>query len=447
MLTIEIFHRGRWHEAATLTLPEPDKGLSGPAELEYNQAYALDWMQRDGLEACSLTLPVELIQVYRTSRWFGFLGDIMPSGASRRYWVNKLEIGHLPGYLQDYRLLEQGTIAPIGNLRIRQSLPDLPEGSGMQQQRFQVNDVVERDTDFLAYAQEMGAASGGATGAGGEAPKLLVRCSSSQQIWIDTFQDDLTTTDDHFLVKFPRGRRTDDDCNILRTEFHYYHELAALGVSTINPAKMRLLEGSRYPSLWLPRFDVSFAGGKIERYGLESVYAILNKDAGAFLNHFDVLRSLIQILSKQYQVVELAQPFDQAAFVIEWVKRDLLNVAFGNSDNHGRNTALLKTGKGISLAPVFDFAPMKLDPEGVVRTTKWGSPWEEGGVMNWQAISQELADLVEPELLLSELEDLAQKLIGLRERLAARGVPAQILDRPTLGLNHLNNKLKSWHLV
>lgn len=192
---------------------------------------------------------------------------------------------------------------------------------------------------------------------------------------------------------------------------------------------------------------MGFTEGQIERYGLESVYAILNKDAGAFLNHFDVLRSLVQILSKQYQVLEQGQHFDKTAFAIEWVRRDFLNIAFGNSDNHGRNTALLKTRSEISLAPVYDFAPMKLDPEGVVRTTKWGSPWEEGGAMNWQAISHELADLVAPEQLLTELRNLAHKLIGLRERLAARGVPTQLLDRPALGLNHLDDKLQSWHLL
>ncbi|MBB3140773.1 hypothetical protein [Halomonas organivorans] len=56
---------------------------------------------------------------------------------------------------------------------------------------------------------------------GGEAPKLLIRRNSSQEIWIDTWQDDATTLDAHYLVKLPRGRCSDDDCDILRAEYHY----------------------------------------------------------------------------------------------------------------------------------------------------------------------------------------------------------------------------------
>ena len=44
--------------------------------------------------------------------------------------------------------------------------------------------------------------------------------------------------------------------------------------------------------------------------------------------------------------------FDKMAFVIEWVKRDILNIAFGNSDNHGRNTAFLRDENKIWLSPM-----------------------------------------------------------------------------------------------
>jgi serine/threonine-protein kinase HipA len=44
----------------------------------------------------------------------------------------------------------------------------------------------------------------------------------------------------------------------------------------------------------------------------------------------------------------------------------------GNSDNHGRNTALRKWADGtIRLAPLFDFAPMRLSPAVILRSTKW----------------------------------------------------------------------------
>ncbi|PSJ48377.1 type II toxin-antitoxin system HipA family toxin [Zobellella taiwanensis] len=446
-LTIQIFHQGAWHDAAELTLQQPQLGRSGPARLGYDFDYALEWLQRDDEHACSLVLPIELMVPHDSPTWFGFLDDIMPAGAARRYWVNQLGLSNATPERQDTELLCRGTIAPVGNLRIKEALPELPAGSTLRQRRFAIQEVVERNTDFLEYAQQMGAASGGATGAGGEAPKLLLRCSANDEVWIDTFQDDVHNPDTHYLVKFPRNNRGPIDCDILRAEYHYYHELQSLGVSTISTNGMRLLEGERFPSLWLPRFDVAMCEGQLTRYGLESVYSVLHKAPGSYLKHQHTLRSLIRLLEHQYRVLELGESFDRQAFVIEWVKRDLLNVAFGNSDNHGRNTALLKTPEKIWLAPVYDFAPMKADPEMVPRSTSWGSPLEEGGQYNWRAIANELADLAEPARVLAELKALAGKLAGLKQRLQARGVPESILNMPAMGFDYLDDKLKRWELL
>ncbi|GGX93875.1 toxin HipA [Litchfieldella qijiaojingensis] len=446
-LTLQIHHHGQWHNAATLEIPEPERGGNGPVQLGYWQDYALEWLFRDDEHACSLTLPVELMAKHHAVRWFGFLEDIMPSGASRRFWVRHLGLQGLSEAQQDHELLRHGTIAPVGNLRIKEAVPERPVGSRLDSLRFSVAEVVERHSDFLEYAQQMGAASGGATGAGGEAPKLLLRRSLENEVWIDTWQDDPKNLDSHYLVKFPRARRSDDDCDILRAEYHYYQELVALGVDTIHSEGMQLIEGERYPSLWLPRFDVAPRHGRLERYGLESVYALLGQPPGAFLNHFQVIREIADRLVNQYRVVELGETFDREAFVIEWVRRDLLNVAFGNSDNHGRNTALLKRPEGIWLSPVYDFAPMKADPEGVTRSTRWGSPFEEGGHFDWRAIAKELADLVPPERLMEELKSLAVGLLGLHERLKARGVPARILSMPAVGLIYLDDKLRRWGLA
>lgn len=452
-LTIQTYVEGQWCDAAQLTLTNPEQGHAGESLLGYHpQAYALEHLGHDGLAACSLRLPVDLMQIYRAKPWFNFLDDIMPAGASRRYWVSHLGIGHLSPKQQDAQLLARGTIAPVGNLRVKEAVPVVPAGSRLAHMRFSLADVVERQNDFLEYAQAMGAASGGATGAGGEAPKLLLRASLAndafpKDIWIDTWQDDNTNQDQHYLVKFPRGKRTQDDCDILRAEYHYYHELHSLGMETIDLASMRLQEGEQYPSLWLPRFDVGFEMGKCKRYGLESVYALLAKPPGSFLNHFSVLRDVISILQQQYAVQELGKKFDRAAFVCEWVKRDFLNVVYGNSDNHGRNTALIKRPQGIWLSPIYDFAPMKADPEGVTRTTTWGSPYEEAGRFDWHAIAMALSDLVEPERVISELKQLAVQLVDLRERLAARGVPEQLLAKPTFGFDFLNEKLRNWQLV
>lgn len=445
-LTIQIFHSRKWHDAADLDIPTPERGRAGPVRLSYRQDYALEWMERDDEHACSLTLPVELMLTHHLPRWFGFLDDIMPSGAARRFWAQQLGIAALPGPQQDHELLRKGCIAPVGNLRIKESLPVLAQNSTLSRIRFSIADVTDRHTDFLEYAYQMGAVSGGATGAGGEAPKYLLRCSAQNEIWIDTFQDDLRCSDAHYLVKFPRGQRTPVDCDILRAEYHYYHELHALGMTTIDISHMHLREGNGTPSLWLPRFDVAIVDDTLTHFGLESIASLLNAQPGAFLNHFDTLRSTVRCLSRMHNVIEQMETFDRAAFVIEWVKRDFLNVAFGNSDNHARNTALLKQPGRVWLSPIYDFAPMKADPEGVIRTLQWGSPYEEGGNFDWHGIANALADLVEPEQLLNELGTLVRQLVGLRDRLHQRGVSERLLAMPTVGLEYLDHKLSQWGL-
>ncbi|WP_343551232.1 HipA domain-containing protein [Pantoea sp.] len=438
MLTLQIYLDGRWQDAALLDCKEPLKGRDSEALLAYDFNYAVDHLDRNDIASCSINYPVMLIGSHFAKPWFGFLDDIIPAGASRRYWITLLGLQSKTASEQDFALLKAGTIAPVGNLRIKESLPQLPANSQLKSRRFPAEWAIERDTDFLEYAQQMGAASGGATGAGGEAPKLLLRRNSNSEVWIDTWQDDPLNQDTAYLVKYPRGARSPIDCDILRAEYHFYHELHALGVETIDTQQMLLCEGERYPSLWLPRFDVDFSSGQKVLYGLESVYSIMQKAPGSYLNHFEVLHALLDKLQ-----LDAAQAAD---LVIEWVKRDMLNIAFGNSDNHGRNSAILKKPTGMGLSPVYDFAPMKADPEGIVRTTQWGSPFEEGGHYQWQLIAQQLNDLAPHDVLLAELGALAKKLKGLKARLAARGVPTSILEMPGIGFNYLDERIAGWQL-
>ncbi|PNM26724.1 type II toxin-antitoxin system HipA family toxin [Yersinia enterocolitica] len=443
-LTIQIFNHGLWHDAAELTFTEPARGRQGAAVLGYDGDYAIEWMYRDDEFSCSINLPVELAHTYSSKHWFAFIDDIMPAGASRRYWVNQLGLQSMSASEQDYILLKTGTIAPVGNMRIKDAIPELHPDSQLNHIRFTLQDVVERDSSFLEYAQQRGASAGGATGAGGEAPKLLLCCSDNDEIWIDTFQDGISNQDTHYLIKFPRGKRSTIDCDILRTEYHFYQELASIGIDTIKTEKMRLIEGDNYPSLWLPRFDIDSIENKRVQYGLESLYSVMDVASGSYLNHFEVIRTLVKKLTSQYQVNELGRPLNVEALVIEMIKRDLLNVAFGNSDNHGRNTALIKRPEGIWLSPIYDFAPMKADPEGIPRVTQWGSPYEEGGNFDWKGIITELSDLADPDSVFLAFQQVAENLIGLKVRLKMRGVPDSILNMPGMAFDYLDEKLQRW---
>nr|WP_255252489.1 HipA domain-containing protein [Enterobacter sp. CC120223-11] len=120
---------------------------------------------------------------------------------------------------------------------------------------------------------------------------------------------------------------------------------------------------------------------------------------------------------------------------------------FGNSDNHGRNTAFIRSSNSISLAPVYDFAPMKADPEGIPRSMKWAQPLEIGGEYDFHAIAERLDDLVPARELLSALKLTAKELITLEERLQARGVPQQIITMPAIGFRYISEKLTRWGLL
>ncbi|MCU5772900.1 HipA domain-containing protein [Erwiniaceae bacterium BAC15a-03b] len=446
-LTLQAFLSNQWVDIAYITFPDSDINSYLVSELEYQSDYAIENLDRDDNHAVSLNHPVSLFfEDNGQPGWLRFLDDIIPSGASKRYWENYLDLAGLTADQKSFVLLKHGTISPVGNLRIKESLPEYyPLAETLF---FTVDDVKNRAGDFLDYAQQRGATAGGATGAGGEAPKLLLRCSQDQRIWIDTWQNDLTNRDIHYLVKYPRGSRSEVDCNILRAEFHYYHELETMGFDTIPTRHMRLEEGLNYPSLWLPRFDIAFvAQNQVKRFGMESVYSLLKKSPGVTLYHEETIRALIDKITHSNMVTGEGFHFDIAAFVIEWVRRDLLNIIFGNSDNHGRNTSFIKDEQSIRLAPIYDFAPMKADPEGIARTTKWVPPLEIGGEYDFAGIAGALADLVPADKLLQALKVTAQQLVKLKQRLQARGVPEQILEMPAINLNFIAEKLTRWNLL
>lgn len=446
-LTIQAFINDEWSDIALISFPKSNQGNYKVTELEYLSDYALEHLAKDDFHAVSLNHPVSLFfNDTELPGWLTFLDDIIPSGSARRYWVQYLDIDALSSDEQAYILLKFGAIAPIGNLRVKESLP--ARSSIADSLYFTLNDVKNRAGDFLDYAQLQGAAAGGATGAGGEAPKFLLRYNAAdEKIWIDAYQDNETNQDLYYLVKFPRGARAEIDCNILRAEYHYYHELADMGFETIALTNMRLEEGLSYPSLWLPRFDIGFGDTQqIKRFAMESVYSILTKAPGVTLDHEDTIRELIRKITQSHMVIAQGYQFNVQEFVIEWVKRDLLNILFGNSDNHGRNTSFLKGDGWIKLAPIYDFAPMKADPEGIPRTTKWRAPLEVGGTYDFIAIANSLSDLVPSETLLKALKETAAKCRDLKKRLADRGAPAQILEMPAIGLNFISEKIARWGL-
>lgn len=435
-LTIQAFFEQTWHDIATLHFDFQQNTL----QINYLEQHGYQYYLDDNYHAVSINYPVEFFS-YHFSNHLVLFDDLIPSGASLRYWQTRLDLQNLSQLQKIHTLLAKATIAPIGNLRIKEAVR-----TDNNQVYFSLNDVKNRQHNFLEYANECGAITGGATGAGGDAPKLLLRLQDDEHIWIDNSQM-ANNTDLYYLVKYPRNNRTLMDCDILRAEYHFYHELHDLGFDTIATQNMRLIEGEHYPSLWLPRFDVVVdEQGVTKRYAMQSVYGILNKTAGSDLKHGQTIRCLLEIIKSS----QVGQSFDQQNFVIEWVTRDLLNIVFGNSDNHGRNTAFLIDESHIQLAPTFDFAPMRADSQAITRTTKWQNDHvilEKGGNYHFVNICQSLEDIIDPQMLLHELQMTAEKLLDLPKRLKQRGVSDNILKHPNIGFDYLPTRLKDWGLI
>jgi serine/threonine-protein kinase HipA len=124
---------------------------------------------------------------------------------------------------------------------------------------------------------------------------------------------------------------------------------------------------------------------------------------------------------------------DPLADVTEYVLRDVLNLAIGNTDNHGRNTALRKTADGkVRLAPLFDFAPMRIAPAVVARSTKWECMKAEGRDYNpdWEVVARVAAgdDLPSSEVL-AALAEKADFVRRIPEIAAKHAVAAEVAER------------------
>nr|WP_225780307.1 HipA domain-containing protein [Pseudomonas sp. Marseille-Q3773] len=128
--------------------------------------------------------------------------------------------------------------------------------------------------------------------------------------------------------------------------------------------------------------------------------------------------------------------------VFEYVRRDLLNRILGNTDNHGRNTSIMRAGGKFRLAPIYDLAPMILDEEGITRTTKWAA--ERKGSSDWSDNCAELAGYTDPDALLQRLMNAAEEFRALPDLLT--DAPESMRNAASIPVNNLDKRLVEWGL-
>lgn len=428
-LTIQTYWDGNWTDAGKVVFRDPHKGLTGPLQFYYDTKYVNDADSfRPGLNftderAISVGLPGDFVSHFNDKQVSQALRDMIPQGAGRRslcrLWGER-DTG--PG--MDFCLLKEGCVAPIGNLRIKEAAEAFKERiTGKEPICFTREDVADHIDELIEHAHNLGIAIEGTVGAGGEAPKLLLVEDQAGALYLEGTLDEERIAQ-HWLVKFPRGRMLSDDEDILRAEGVFYEVLAELGVDTIRGSELR--EG-RKPSLWLPRFDRVFSDGHIQRVGVESVYSLMGMVGdGARVQHTDVLSRLNDYLDTDFDDM-----------LVEYLLRDVINTSIGNTDNHGRNTAILKRDGIIHLAPAFDLAPMVLDREAIARTTVWPRYFHAHRGVNYAAIIERLAH--DPEVAIKSLSRRIGSLADFKERAIRKGLPSLVKNSPLIHLDSFSS--------
>jgi serine/threonine-protein kinase HipA len=446
-LTLQIFTAGKWQDAMILSFDDPEKGFESRCSFGYETTYLAENIEAMGSpfsKAVSALYPLDWDG--RRSKTPAFVHDIAPAGSAKRFLLARLGQEKPANISADLYLLGRSTPAPIGNMRIKESAEVIDERKPIG---FKREDVIQRDNRFLEYAYELGAAIGGATGAGGEAPKLLLAENKAGLLYPDAVLDD-NKVRQHWFVKFARNRGGLTDQDILRSEFHYYKALQKLGIETIAAEGLALEEANK-PSLWMQRFDRKVSDGEVSRLAVESIYSLAQVTTpGSAMNHMEVIHMLAGLWRRAGQASQIP------ALVTDYLRRDLINKILGNSDNHGRNTAIIRQANNFRLAPIYDLAPMVMDDEGVTRTTKWPRDLERAGDVDWRGVCRALADIAEPDdplaalcdapALFERLREDAQRLAALPDILTASGLPDRTMNHPGIHLKNLEQRLKEWDL-
>jgi len=404
--TIQVHHAGAWHPAGELRALGPHQ-----ARFAYNEAYVFGG---PGLPV-SLALPVGLwpVDVDTDTRPPAFVYDLVPQGRGRKFLLAALALADSDEVVMP--LVMAGAFNPVGCIRLDSALTFYQQQAAAQpgaqaSTGFSLEGMREHSQAFLDHIALHAMLAAGTTGVQGVAPKFLLTTDAQGQWFADLALPDAQARA-HWLVKLPRGR-SDDDRLVLRNEAAYLRVAAACGLRThAEPMLMGEM-------LFVRRFDRVVDADGVHRMHQESLASLVGQ-RGFGVPHSQ--QTLLQALR--------AVATDPLAETIEFIKRDVLNLALRNTDNHARNTAVQRTLDGrIQLTPVFDFAPMFKDPEVVVRSCHWR---DAGGVRQdtWREV---IAQLPVPDAqraaIAQALVDFAGTVAALEQTAAGCGVEKAVLD-------------------
>lgn len=410
-ITIEIYHNGAWHQAAQY---RRDRFLN------YDIEYAVQFMDENHpMARVGLDFDINFEEYSRDS-WPAFFFDIIPAGAARAAWLKRNGLADSQDAETDWTLLCFAANYPPGNIRISSAVErfEMVEHPGFTREQ-----IIERNENFIEYAEANGAIVAGASSVQGQAPKfLLVEDLNGAWHAEGALPDDRIKK--HWLVKFPKGR-SEAERLILKNEAPYYEVARDFGLKTGPPLYYES------DALFIERFDRQIQDSKVIRYGLESASSLCGwSNFGPGVSNDQICHAMARLLD------------NPQTDLIEFLRRDVLNIALGNVDNHGRNTAYLKTPHTTLISPLYDFAPMFLDPEGIPRAARWEG--ERPMTMpDWGTVAESICC---PGLEAEDIRELLRaeivKVNKLPEIMAKRGVNQVIIERMSKRMTELVLSLK-----
>jgi len=441
-LTVQIFLDRQWRDAAEIDFAAPERGHLSATRLDYVAPYVVEQLNNEQIAGAVVgsRYPVDFSS-HSEPHWPAFLLDLLPGGEGRRRWAERLKI---PNDLRaEFKLLEHAAANPAGNLRIKEAAQvrtspsqsyDLPDSAGQlvrqdQHPGFSCNDIVSKQEHFIEYAYNLGAAVAGATDVQGEAPKFLMAEDVLGRWHAEGAIADVQVKK-RWIVKFPRGK-SNADRKIIHNEAKYLEVARRFGVDVGEPLRLEK------DALFIPRFDRCQRNGKTERIAMESLYSVAGiAGFGLPCSHELLCEALM----------ELILPEERLQAALEYIKRDLLNVVMGNTDNHGRNTAILRDRNGrVQLSPLFDFAPMYLDPEGIARVTRWQGSREQGGRPNWLEVVSFFEPWLDVKALRPFVAELERNVMDVRKTMLLENVDSDIISNRQYAIENQLVLLRQCH--
>jgi serine/threonine-protein kinase HipA len=369
--TLQLHAAGAWHDVASVSLIGAEEdGWRARTYSGYTVDWAFQFPRATDAHATCARWPVGL-EPLDAAHWPVFLIDMLPQGFGRQELLRRIGKSLTAGVVADWPLLLAGAGNPIGNLRVKEAADWLRANAGPQT-GFTDDEVAQRGDEFAEYLASHGLFVAGSSGVQGEWPKLLLTRADDGLLYLDHTLPDARARA-HYIVKFGRG--TDPQlATILRHEAPYMDIAARLGLTVFAPLVLR------ERALFIPRFDRRVEGGVV-RLAQESIATLTGMPGfDAVPSHDQVCEALIEHCT------------DPQADVLEYIKRDIANLAMLNKDNHARNTAVLRDFDGrIALTPLYDFAPMYLHPDGIARRIRWEN--NDDGQPDWRRVVDRVCEL------------------------------------------------------